>query len=384
MPALNHPKNSQSILILMERNSFFSREFLRGALAVRVDNWEFLCIPHTLEVGELRQFLANHSIDGVIARGLGESVSQCVSSLGVPSVLIRGSEGESIEYINGPQVDDSAIGRLAGEEFQVLNLGYWGFVHWEGIGWSEARRASFHSYATAHGMSNDTLSLPASSRASWEGISRIASWLAKLPKPCGILACNDEAGLDVLHACRIKKYAVPGEIAVIGVDNDRLLCESSSPALTSIDLKASEIGRSAVIQLAQMIGGVGVDIEHAAGVARLIVRSSSHEVDRYRLVYQKAMDYIESRPLENTSVDELARFSGVSRRGLERAFEKYNSRSPALVMRERRMEEIMQLLKSSSSSLENLAAQTGFSDTAGFSNFVKRMTGSSPGALRNS
>ncbi len=366
----------------MERSSFFSREFLRGALSVKVHNWEFLCMPHTLTPVELSQYFASNPIDGVIARGLGEEVSQYVSSLDIPSVLIRGSEGDSADFINGPQVDDGAIGRLAGEEFQMLNLGYWGFVHWDGIGWSEARRASFHSYATAHGMSNNTLKLTPSSRASWEGIIKIADWLKGLPKPCGVLACNDVAGLDVLHACRMMGYEVPSDVAVIGVDNDRLLCESSSPALTSIDLKAGEVGRVAVMQLANMLGGQ-VGVKTSSGAARLVVRSSSHEVDRYRLVYQKAMDYIESRPMENTGVDELARFSGVSRRGLERAFEKYTQRSPALVMRERRMEEIRQLLKSSTSSLESLAIQAGFSDTAGFSNFVKRMTGFSPGSLRN-
>lgn len=382
MQGVGHNKKMKYILVLMERNSFFAREFLRGALAVRFDGWEFLCMPPTLKSQELREYCANHQIDGVIARGLGEDVSQCVKSLGVPSVLIRGSEASFVDFINGPQVDDGAIGRLAGEEFQMLNLGYWGFVHWDGVGWSEARRASFHSYATAHGMSNDTLKLAPESRANWKGITEIAAWLEGLPKPCGVLACNDEAGVDVLHACRMMNYYVPGDVAVIGVDNDRLLCESSAPALTSIDLKAGEVGRAAVMQLSQMLGGE-LEARSSSGAARLVVRSSSHEVDRYRLVYQKAMDYIESRPMENTGVDELARFTGVSRRGLERAFEKYTKRSPALVMRERRMDEILELLKMSSSSLESIAIQAGFSDTAGFSNFVKRMTGSSPGGLRN-
>jgi len=116
---------------------------------------------------------------------MNEELSRYVASLDIPSVLIRAAEDSSAEYINGPNVDDSAIGRLAGEEFNYLNLGYWGFVHWEGVMWSEARKKSFHSYATSLGVSNDTLTLSMRDRSNWESICHIANWLKKLPKPCG-------------------------------------------------------------------------------------------------------------------------------------------------------------------------------------------------------
>ena len=172
-------------------------------------------------------------------------------------------------------------------------------------------------------------------------------------------------------------------MAVIGVDNDRLLCESSSPSLTSIDLKAVDVGRAAVEELGVKLGVYEPKTELSVEPAVLVSRESSHRKDRYGLVYQKAMDYIEARPLENTNVASLAKFCGVSRRGLERAFVKCVGSSPAAVMRDRRVEAILELLRDKSVKLDTLAQLAGFADAVGFSNFVKRMTGFPPGELRD-
>ena len=372
------------ILFIGERTGFFSREILRGVLSMRPEgcDWDFWCMPISIKEIDLKGVLQNRRIDGIIARGLSEEMSRFVASLGVPYVLIRAAEDESAEYINGPHVDDSAIGQLAGVEFNYLHLGSWGFVPWEGVMWAEARKKSFHSYATSLGVSNDTLALPTNARLNWESVQMIADWLKKLPKPCGVLACNDEAGLDVLHACQLIGVSVPHEVAVIGVDNDRLLCESTTPSLSSIDLRAADVGREAALQLKALLEGDATDYASPMNPATTVVRSSSHDVDRYMLTYQKAIDFIHARALRNMSVSDVDRACGISRRGVERAFEKCAESSPAAVMRDKRIEAIITLLKDKTASLESISQQAGFSDAAGLSNFVKRMTGKTPGAFR--
>ena len=381
---MNYPDAKPHILFIGERSGFFSRELLRGVLSMRPEgcDWDFWCMPTSIKEADLKSVIRHRRVDGIIARGLSEEMSRFISDLIIPSVLIRSAEDDSAEYINGPHVNDANIGKLAGIEFNHLNLGYWGFVHWEGVVWSEARKKSFHSYATSLGVSNDTLSLPSDARMNWQGVRAIADWIKELPKPCGILACNDEAGLDVLHACQLIGVSVPHEIAVIGVDNDRLLCESTNPSLTSIDLRAADVGREAALQLAYLLDPFGSKYESPINPASTVVRSSSHDVDRYMLTYQKAMDYIEARALRNISVSDVARACGVSRRGLERAFEKCAESSPATAIRERRIKSIITLLRDQTASLESISQQAGFSDAAGLSNFVKRMTGETPGAFR--
>ena len=379
-----------NVLYIGDRESFFSREVLRGVFSMRSEgfDWDFWCLAAEVTMQEIRACLSTCEVDGIIARGLDEDKAHELDSLEVPTIFIRGAEDSSSKYINGPHPDDQAIGRLAGEEFSYLNLGYWGFVHWDGVMWSEARKKSFHSYATSLGVSNETLSLPSNVRSNWDGVEAIANWIKSLPKPCGILACKDEAGMDVLHACRVLGLKVPDEVAVISVDNDRLICDSTSPSLTSIDLRAADLGKAALVQLAEILGVLPDNFDSAdkslsKASAVLVKRESSLRRDRYNIIYQKALDYMDVYSLSNLSIADLAKKCGVSRRGLERAFEKCAQNSPAAVMREKRMDSVLQLLKDKKASLESIAHQAGFSEPAGLSNFVKRMTGRTPGELRD-
>ncbi len=64
----------------------------------------------------------------------------------------------------------------------------------------------------------------------------VAAWLRKqLPHPLALFACNDIRGQQVLNACREHQIKVPEEVAVMGVDNDEVLCSLCHPPLTSIE-----------------------------------------------------------------------------------------------------------------------------------------------------
>lgn len=380
MPAQVKP----NILFIGVSDGFFSREILRGILSMRTEgcDWNFWCLPADTSLTDIKHCIAIRNADGIIARGLPEKTANYLASSPHPCVFIRAGENDSAAYINGPHPDDEMVGKLAGEAFSILNLAYWGFIHWDGVMWSEARKNFFEIHATARRVTNSVLSLVKQDQLSWSAVREIASWLKKIPKPCGILACNDRAGLDVIQACQILKLRVPDDVAVIGVDNDRLLCDSSTVSLSSIDLNAANTGRAVAIQLGKMLGLLDPSIAPPINKASYIIRQSSQKVDNHQLTFQKALDYITSRPLSNIKVTELAKACGVSRRSIERAFSACNSDSPAAVIRASRIKTIIELLQEKSSSIESIAAQAGFSDAAGLSNFVKRMTGKNPGTFR--
>lgn len=344
-------------------------------------DWDIWAMPLIHEKRQLEASFHERNISGVIARGLPVDLQKFLNEQGIPLVAIRGADTGDGDISNGPHVDDEEISGKAGREFQNLQLGYWGFIHWDGVAWSEARRRSFQAYANEQGAKNHTLTLAVGERHSWDGVLKIMQWIQGLSKPCGVLACNDEAGLDVLHACQLAGLKVPEEVCVIGVDNDRLLCESSVPPLSSIDLHAEDVGKAAAKQLRGLIDGELIDEVYVSQIST-VVRESSHEIDRYLLIYQRALDFISIHALTGTSVKDVAIGCGISRRGLERAFEKYSTETPAGLIRSERITAILKLLKNQPLSLERLAEQTGFSDSAGFSNFVKRMTGKPPGAFR--
>src|SRR5438477_512426 len=70
---------------------------------------------------------------------------------------------------------------------------------------------------------------------SWQAEhARLVRWVAALPRPVGILACYDIKAQQLLAACRAAGVAVPEEVAVLGVDNDPVLCELCDPPLSSV------------------------------------------------------------------------------------------------------------------------------------------------------
>lgn len=372
------------VLFLGKQEGFVSREIMRGVLSMRAEgyDWEFWCMTEKFTMCEIEAFFLNRKVDGIIARDLPREIALALVEMGIPTIFLRGEEDISAEYINGPHSDDTMIGRIAGDEFSRLNLGYWGFVHWDGVMWSEERMKNFSENAVKFGVQNEILSLSGNKRCGWYAVEEIARWLSEMPKPCGVLACNDDAGLKVLNACRHLNLRVPEDVAVIGVDNDGLLCESGVRSLSSIDLRVANIGRSAVLRLGKMIGIIDENVVEPENSAVCVLRESSQKVDLNLLIYQKALDFLKSRPLRNTKVEQLAKGCGVSRRGLERAFEKCGLAGPAVLIRERRIAALIELLEDGASSIESLSEQAGFSDAAGLSNFVKRMTGRNPGSFR--
>lgn len=373
-------------MLIAIRQGFFSREVLRGIMATRLgtEEWDLWVVPAIDHQRHLEECLASRHVVGVITRGLDPELLQYLQRCDIPVVSIRGPEDGEELVPDGLHVDDETIGQLAGSEFVRLGLRQWGFVHWQGVSWSEARKQSLQAFARSHGVEVRVISLSPERRHDWSGVLEIADWLGRQAKPCGILACNDEAGVGVLHACKLSGLSAPDEVAVIGVDNDRLLCESSSPSLSSIDLHAAEIGRAAARHLLARLRDETGEAAQKLTPAVLVVRESSHDVDRYLLIFQTARDYIARHALTGPSVETVAHACGVSKRGLERAFAKHSADSPAALIREQRAAGILHLLKNQSLGLSNIAQQSGFGDAAGLSNFVKRVTGKSPGAWRGS
>jgi LacI family transcriptional regulator len=81
----------------------------------------------------------------------------------------------------------------------------------------------------------------------------IAKWLKPLPKPIALMTCNDDRGIDVLAACKIAKFKVPEQVAILGVDNDELICNFSYPQLSSIALSTKRTGYEAALVLDKLM-----------------------------------------------------------------------------------------------------------------------------------
>ena len=247
--------------LLIETSRGYGRAMLRGIMRfARLHGpWSFYVTP-----GDFEQALPQMSQwggAGIIARVENIEVAKAILAANVPTILV-GVEPRIVAKV--PRLaqlceissDSEGAARLAAEHLLARgfqNLAYVGL--WD-RGWSERRESAFcsrHSNPPDSSRSCIRCRGSASNAAGNSSRRNLADWINELPKPVGIMACNDDRGRGVLEACRMAGVRVPEEVAVIGVDDDELFCELADPPLSSVALNAEHGGYRAAHLLDQLI-----------------------------------------------------------------------------------------------------------------------------------
>ena len=138
--------------------------------------------------------------------------------------------------------DSAATARVAARELLSTGFSHFAFVPYpEPLLWSRTRERAFADAIRMHGkdvrvfraQSSPVPPFVENFPTAWQ--TELREFLARLPKPCGVLAANDRVGEVVLAAARFEEIAVPGDLAVLGVDNDERVCERCVPPLSSVE-----------------------------------------------------------------------------------------------------------------------------------------------------
>ena len=319
------------IVLLIETSRGFGRMMLDGVAdyARAYGPWTFYQGERSLDdpvPPRLRQWKP----DGVIARLLDRKQAAQVRRLGAPVVDVLGEKA----YAGVPKVvpDQQSVVRAALDH--LLERGYrqLAYAGFEGVWFSNERRDLFVQYAAKAGCRADVfedcglrhaVGLARVEEETFRHDQRLAQWLRGLPKPVGMMACNDTRAYQVLSVCGECGIAVPGEIAVIGVNDDPVLCKLSDPPLSSVDPNAHRIGYEAAALVARMIGGKrpfnGVVRVEAASV---VARGSTDAVALADADLAAAMHHIREHACDGLTSDGLAARLSVSRRTLYRLFDR--------------------------------------------------------------
>ena len=251
------------VALLIESSRSSGREILRGiAEYVRIHSrWSVFWQERSLHDVVPSQ-LAKWKADGIIARIESKKLVGQIKRLRLPTVDVLG--WHPIPGVPRFGNDREAVVRLAVEYLRQLGLQHFAYCGLPGLTFSEVRGRLFAEMVRRLGyvplLYEDTRkrSHADTAAAETEPLLRaelLARWLRALPKPVGLMACNDACAQQVLAICRDHGIDVPDEVAVIGVDNDQLLCELSDPALSSVALNNAKIGYEAAATLDRMLRG---------------------------------------------------------------------------------------------------------------------------------
>jgi LacI family transcriptional regulator len=322
--------------------------------------------------------------DGIIARIRDRAMADALLATGAPIVELRREVDAELPTV---YCDDAAIADLGVRHFKERGYRQFAFCGWSGSGirWSDLREHAYRSRLAELGHTCDIYK-PASRsrRLAWEQEQDdVARWLDSLPKPVAILTGNDLRGLQVLDACRRIDLAVPERAAVLGVDNDVVLCELSDPPLSSIDQDLQRIGYEAAALLDRLMGGEAPPDQPILVAPQGIISRLSTDVVAFddsavaialRLIRRHACDHI--------GLDDLAHRSGLSRRVLQRRFKAATGRTVQEEILDNQLNRIKQLLAETDTKLESIARKSGFEYIGYMCSFFKKRTGMTPGEYR--
>jgi len=214
-------------------------------------------------------------------------------------------------------------------------------------------------------------------------MERIEGWLAGLPQPLALMACNDVRGLHILDVCTRLGILVPEQVAVVGVDNDEVVCELCTPPLSSVEPDPERIGYSAAELLDQLMAKKSsrpkrVTVDPVGVVGR---RSTDALAIEDRIV-AAAMRFIREHAFTGCRVDDIMRHLHVSRSVLERHFREHLKRSPQSEIRAVQLSRVKQLLIETDFPLEHIAEVSGFEHPEYLSVMFKRTCALTPGQYR--
>ncbi|TWU61858.1 XylR family transcriptional regulator [Crateriforma conspicua] len=323
--------------------------------------------------------------DGIVARVETDAIGRRLRQLNLPMVDL--SAARHLPGVPWADTEDRGIAELAVEHFLDRGFRNLAFCGDPGLRWSNARRDWFRELATraeCRFFEHQTMHRY-DPMYRWDRVaSGLTDWLKSLPRPVAVMGCNDFLAHQVLDACRTLGISVPEQAAVLGVDNDRLICELSDPALSSVIPDTRRTGYEAAEMLDRMMNGQVVDADHPLITQPLGIRmrqsTDTMAIDDQDVV--KALSFIRRHACENIRVADVLKQTELSRRALEHRFVKLVGRTPHDEMTRVRMDRVKVLLAETDISIHEISKRTGFEYPEYMAAAFKRATGRSPTEFR--
>jgi len=376
------------VAVLIETSRAYGRGLLEGVARYNRQHgpWSMYFEPHGLDDAPPR-WLSGWKGHGILARIDSRRVARAVLATGLPAVDLRGRlKGLGLPFIG---VHNKEVARLAFEHLAdrgLRHFAFCGLVPGE-YHYMDQRRDYFRRQVEEAGHHCHVFEPDhRRRRPTWEEEqAQLVAWLRRLPRPVGVMTCNDDRGNQVLDACRRARVAVPEEVAVLGVDNDIILCSMASPPMSSIDVNAEEIGYQATALLDRLMRqpharreATCIEVPPRA----IVARQSSDVLAVGDPEVAAAIRFIRSNACRGIGVNDVLRHVPLSRSTLDRRFEMVLHRTPKAEILRVQLERAQHLLTESDLPIEVIAGNCGFSSSKYFGDAFLRELGVRPGTYR--
>lgn len=367
----------------------YCRGILRGIKEYASDRPQWVFTPVAPEDGGAKLLRALKPA-GVIAHVYSPALRDELAALRRPVVNVCGvlSDGDRRRPLPRVGLDDEAVGRAAAAHLLDAGFRRFAFVGHPGHAYSSRREAGFGAALAAAGFGFSCFhesQSPFEPRGRLWGLDpSLRAWLAALRRPVGLFTCNDIWGVQLAEACRQAGLRVPEDVALVGVDDDDLLCELARPSLSSVAIPSKEIGRRAAALLDRLLAGgsrppADPILLPPVGV---VSRQSSDVVAMDDRDVSAAVAFIRAHAHAPIVIDDVLETATVCRRTLERKFRRTLSRGIWDEIRRVHLNRAMRLLSETDLPVSTVAEQSGFSSGKHLSVVLRQELDTTPTAYR--
>lgn len=375
-------KNLPKILINLNTSTIWGRSLTRGIVKYATVHgpWMFhRQTPYylTKKPAKLINWVRKYQPDGIIMLEPNRQEEKELTDIGI-ATIVSGYTKEFYPSFANIITDHKAIGQMAAEHLLERGFQFFAFCGYDYF-WSHQRCAGFVQRIEKAGFKVQIYKLPPSAKKrTWEFEQFIlADWLKSLEKPMGLMACIDNRSLETVEACKIANLRIPIDVAIIGVNNDEMLCSLSPQPLSSVGISSEQGGYEAAELMDKMIKGkvtmAGQTITvHPTHVA---ARQSTDILAIEDKEIAEAVYYIRSNPKKILQVDDVVKASKLSKRTLQRRFRNVLGYSVHDEINNVRTEYMAQLLRDTNMTITQIAITMGYPGPEHISRLLKKAKG---------
>ena len=340
-------------------------------------DWHVQVVERAFHKVNVRRQLDFWQPVGVIAEcGSGASELNAEAFGAVPTVYF-----DADRAVHGPgcyvALDSAKVGALAAEHLLSLDLPHYAFAAFRlPLFWARERCEAFVEAVQRSRRCGVSVFEPGREQVPDVRQQALEEWVRSLPRPCGVFAANDYVGEEIANICARMGISVPGDIAILGVDDDEQMSENTMPTLSSIAPDFAHGGYLAAEMLGRLVDGEGprnAFLRYEPGT--VVVRQSTRHIAGSCERIADAVEMIRRRACEGISAKDVASYIGVPRRTAEMQFRAATGRSIHQEIDEVRFAKVFALLKNPRQTLDAIPDLCGFSTCVALRKAFKLRTG---------
>lgn len=368
------------VILLIDCTNEFDRKLLRGMMKYSKENgpWLFYRTPSDYHFdGSKEEWIAKWAkewkADAIIGRW-DESKLDLLEELDIPVVLQnRSTRSDMYSNLTGDYI---GTGQVAARYFKKKFFTSFAYFGIKDIIWSEERERGFREEVMKE---NVYYSVFEEENGAVYDRQILMDWLQSLPKGTGVFCSNDAQALKITETCMMAGIGIPEDIAVLGVDDDELICEISDPTISSIQLDVENGGYQTCRLLHKQILNSTKQRFNVVIAPLEITERNSTQANRITDHHiRNIVKFIDENYMNDITMDDIFKLVPLSRRSIELRFKKATGMTIYQHVLSIRVEHLAYLLRTTDRPYLDLAYEVGFRDINNISRTFRKYKGCTP------